>query len=248
MGRHVDGFVCSVLVAAGFYVYFRGAFENRLLCGVLALGCALIAGKIFRSVFGRIGRLNCFKKRSLRKKSGGVLMHLACMEQDAALDVLRQLLEKSYDEEYRLVFLQLHPSLPLSQAKIFETWRSERGCPRLLICTTGRADASSRVFAESLSHPKVAVIDADILSRLIAENPFPVPAAEETGLKGKQRLHQAAALLLRRKNVPRCFVLAFSMFGMYLLSAKVLYLACALALLFLTLASLRSAKKPRKLF
>ena len=248
MGKRVDGFVCFLLLAAGFYLYFRGAFENRLLCIVLALGCALISGKIFRTLFGRICRMNCFKKRSLRKKSGGVLMHLACMEHDAAFETLRQLLENNYDEDYQLVFLQQHPSLQLSQASIFETWRSKRECKHLLICTTGRADAAARIFAESLTCPKVAVVDADILSRLIAENPLSVPDAEGSASKGRLRLQQAGALLLRRRNAPRCFILSFSMLGMYLLSAKILYLACALALLFLTLLSLRGAKKPRKLF
>lgn len=248
MGKFVDRLICSVLVSAGFYLYFRGAFENRLFCVALALGCTLIAGKIFRSLCGRICRMDCIRKRSLRRKSGGILMRLACMDHSEAVDALQKLLEKNYGVDYHLVFLQLHPLLPLSQASIFETWRGERSCKRLLICTTGRADAAARVFAGSLNDPKVAVIDADILSRLIAENPLSIPAAEETVVKRRLRMQQAAALLLRRKNAPRCFVLAFSMLGMYLLSGKTLYLACALALMFLTLVSLRSAKKPRKLF
>ena len=247
MGKKVDGFVRSLLLTAGFYFYFRGAIENRIIAIGLAMLCGILVSKLFRKFFAHFLELKCFRKYRFRRNSSGILMYIACLEQESALEKIKALLDKNYNESYELVLLQEHPSLQLSNGKIFDAWRKHSQCEKLLICTTCKVDPSTRLFAESLSKPRIAILDADMLARLIAENPdgFPAFASHKPRL---QPLRRAANILFCRKNAPRCILLAASMFIMYLFTANVFYLIAALLLMFLMLASLHRRRKPAKLF
>ena len=248
MGKKIDLFVLQVALAAAFYLYFRGAFRSRILALGLALLCCFVLLRLGRRLLALMKNCRWMCRRTLRRGANGAVMRLACLPEDEALSALRALLEKCYGALPTLALVQQHPSLRLSEERVFELWRAYRGEMQLAICATCRADDPCRALASSLRAPRVALVDASALEQLICEHPEGLVAPRERAVRAKLQLRRAAQLLVNRKNAPRNLLLAASMLGLYLFSGSAVYLICAIGLLLLALISLRHAPRPSKLF
>ena len=248
MGKKIDLFVLQVALAAAFYLYFRGAFESRILAILLSLLCCFVLIRLRRRLLALLKNCRWMRRRSMRRGANGAVMRLACLPEEEAMSALTALLNKCYDAVPDIALVQQHPSLRLSEERVFELWRARRGKEHLAICATCRADDSCRALAASLRLPCVALVDASTLEQLICEHPEGLVAPRYKAVRTKLRFHRAAQLLVNRRNAPRNLILAASMLVLYLFSGSAIYLFSALALLLLALISLRHAPRPSKLF
>ncbi|MDO5323988.1 MAG: hypothetical protein Q4G06_08195 [Clostridia bacterium] len=248
MGKKIDLFVLQVALAAAFYLYFRGAFQSRVVALVLALLSCFVLLRLGRKLLALLKNCRWMRKRAVKRGASGAVMRLACLPEEEAVSIVSALLNKSYGAVPELALVQQHPSLQLSEDRVFEIWRAHRGSTQLAICATCRADDSCRALAASLRAPRVALVDASALEQLICAHPEHLVAPQEKAVRAKLHLRRAAQLLVNRKNAPRNLVLAASMLVLYLFSGHAVYLFCALALLLLALISLRHAPRPTKLF
>ena len=248
MGKKIDRFVLTLAAAGAFYFYYRNAFHSRMLAIALALLSCAVAVKLLSRLLALAGRAPWMQRRRIRKSAGSAVMRLACMPRAEALEQLEALLRESYGGAFAVELIQAHPSTNLSQDRLFETWRAHRDDERLAVCATCACDSACRMLASSLREPKLALIDAGMLAQLISEHPERVPVQDEAQRRPRLRLRRAAALLINRKNAPRCLLFSGAMLLMYLISANAGYLVSSMALLFLALASLRRANRPARLF
>ena len=248
MGKKIDLFVLNVALASAFYLYFRGAFESRVLALALSLLCCFVLLRLGKRLFALMKSSAWVRRRAMRRGANGAVMRLACLPEEEATNALTSLLHRCYDAVPDVALVQQHPSLRLSGERVFETRRAHRGRDRLAICATCRADDSCRVLVASLRLPRVALLDASSLEQLICEHPEGLVAPRERAVRTRLHLHRAAQLLLNRKNAPRNLALSASMLLLYLFSGSAVYLFCALGLLLLALLSLRHAPRPSKLF
>lgn len=248
MGKKIDGFVLAVITAAAFYLYFYRAIGNHAAAFILSGICFFLLCKLTKKTAGLIKRNKWFRRRSIRKQTGSTLMKLACEDAADAEESLSTLLEHCYGEKYPLELVQLHPSSLLSAERIFEIWKRHRGEEHLVLCATCKCSTENRILCKTLKQPQLAVLDADTLSQLIAEYPEGILVKEEPHKVRKIRVKRIAALMIHRKNAPRCIVFSFSMLLLYLMSANISYLIAALFLMFVALASLHRASRPAKLF
>ena len=248
MGKKIDLFVLQVALAAAFYLYFRGAFQSRILALALALLCCFVLLHLGKKLYSLLKGCSWMRRRTVRRGAHGGVMRLACMPEEEALSALRALLEKCYGALPTLALVQQHPSLRLSEERVFEIWRAHRGSTQLAICSTCRCDDPCRALAASLRAPRIALVDASALEQLICEHPEGLVAPREKAVRARLHIRRAAQLLVNRKNAPRNLLLAASMLLLYLFSGSAVYLFCALALLLLALISLRHAPRPSRLF
>lgn len=247
MGKKIDRFVLSLLLAGGFYLYFYRALGNRWAALALALCCFALASRLLRGAGALIGRMPWLRRRRIRRNASGALMRLACMPRDEALRAMEALLHRAYAGEYAVELAQLPPSAALRQEQLFEIWRAHSGEARLAVCASGRASEEARALAANLRAPLVAIVDAPLIAQLYAEQPDAMPACE-TAARPKRALRHVRALLLRRKNAPRSLLLSASLLLLYILSANIFYLIFSMLLLFLALASLKAPSRPAALF
>lgn len=248
MGKKIDLFVLQVALAAALYLYFRGAFQSRIVALILALLCCFVLLRLGRRLLALMKNCRWMRRRAVKRSAHGAVMRLACLPEDEARSVVIALLNKSYGAVPELALVQQHPSLRLSEERVFELWRAHRGSAQLAICATCRADDSCRALSASLRAPRVALVDASALEQLICAHPEGLVAPQEKAARARLQLRRAAQLLVNRRNAPRNLVLAASMLLLYLFSGNAVYLFCALALLLLALISLRHAPRPSKLF
>lgn len=247
MGKKVDGFVLNTGIAVLVYLYLRGAIRSRALCMLFAmLGCI-----IFRRILNKLhllyNRNAIVQRKKLRKQSGGILMTLACMEEAEAKERLVLLLQKAYEFDAPVEILQQFPSCELQDSNVFAVWKQHCGKERLILCTTARAGTAVRTLAASLSQPKLAIVDADILSQLFAEHPECMFSSRCPEVR-KLRRRRVADVLLNRKNVPKCLLMFVSLLLFYILLGNPFYLVSSLLLLLIAAQSLRRKSKPAKLF
>lgn len=248
MGKKIDLFVLQVALAAAFYLYFRSAFQSRIVALMLALLCCFVLLRLSKKLLSLLKNCRWMRRRAVRRGAHGAVMRLACLPEDEAISIVSALLNRSYGAVPELALVQQHPSLRLSEERVFELWRAHRGSAQLAICATCRADDPCRALAASLRAPKLALVDASALEQLICEHPEGLVAPREKTVRARLQLRRAVHLLVNRKNAPRNMVLAASMLLLYLFIGNAVYLFCALALLLLALISLRHAPRPSKLF
>lgn len=248
MGKKIDRFVLTTVFTSGLYFYFQSAFHNHILAISLAFFCCAIIIKTLHHVWRRFENTTWKQKRNLRSKASGVLMRIASMEETTASEYMRRLLMVGYGWNEPFHSELLHPSIQLSRESIFNTWRAHRDVEKIVICTTAKCTSDAKIFASSLKTPRVAVVDGEVLSQLIAEHPEECCLDEPVRKKCTLRIKQLAQLALNRRNVPRCLLFAFSMLTMYVFSANVYYLVASLLLFFIAMVSLRRVNKPAKLF
>ena len=248
MGKKIDAFVMTVLIAICFYLYFWQATGNHALAIGAALLCCLIAVKTIKRVYGRVFGSRSMKMRRFRKQSEGIIMKLACADRNATASKLEALLQKCFPDQFSMDLIQAHPDERLSMNTVFEAWKRRRGDEKLVICATCSCDPEVRMMASSLSQPRVAIVDSERLMPLLAEHPEgfqPVEAKGSTSALRRQRLLQHT---MNRKNAPRCILFGFSSLVMYVFSGNLLYLISAMLLFLLAFASFRRAPVRAKLF
>lgn len=249
MGKKIDRMVLEVAVAAAFYFYFQRAFGNRVVNVGLALLCLTLLRRILRALRAALEKTVLFRRRNLRRNARSAVMRLACMDAEAAQSAVEQLVFLSYGESACVVPVQRHPSSTLSADSLFDLWRQNRGQQRLVVCASCKADPDCRALAGQLKAPRVAVIDAPLLTQLISEHPDVLrPQADESAPPRPRRASRILHLLLRRQNAPRCLIVAASMFLIYLLCGSAIHLALSLTLLLAALISLRTPPRPAHLF
>lgn len=248
MGKKIDRFVLTLACAGAFYLYYQRAFHSRPIAIGLALLSCLVCARLLNRVFALASKGRFWQRRRIRKCAGSALMHIACQPREAAIEAMERLLRSCYDGEYTVELIQAHPSASLSQNQIFETWKAHRDAQRLAICITCTVSPECRMLAASLNTPKVALIDAPLLTRLITEHPEGMALSEEKRACPRRSLRRIAALLVRRKNAPRSLLFSGAMLTMYVLSANIFYLIFAMLLLFLALVSLKTPARPARLF
>lgn len=248
MGKKIDKFVLTVAVAGAFYLFFQRALGARIPSIALSLFCCLILLRMLRRLRSVFSGARWVQRRRARKHSSGAIMQLACMPEDEALAQLEALISKSYAGQYPLSLIQAHPATALSAQRVFEVWKANRGLERLVLCATCCADAACRALAESLTAPKLALVDAAALAQLIAEQPDIIAAPQEKVAKSRLRGRRALQALLSRRNVPRCLLFCAVMLLVYLLGGSIFYLISALGLLLTALLALNKPVKPAKLF
>ena len=248
MGKKIDRFVLTSILAAALFFYFQAAFKSNILAIALALFSCMIILRILKSLIKWMSGTKWHRKKHLKRKSSGEIMHLACMEAAKAHICVCALLEKGFQNDAPVILEQLHPTTALSQERIFEIWKMHREQEKLVICTTGKCNSEAKLFSTALSQPKLAIVDAAILSRLISEHPEGFFNAVEECKKSKLRWNHISVMIFNRRNIPRGLLFSFSMAIMYIFSANLWYLAFSMLLLFTVLISLRQTPQPTKLF
>lgn len=249
MGKKIDVFVLSVVGAFGLYLFFCRVTGNHTAALLLSGIAFLLISRLLRKVYTRIQSSAFLQKRRLRRQAGSAVMHLACMDAELAGRQLSELMKKCYDCDAPLELIQAPPSSALSQDRVFDLWKAHRGENRLVICASCSADIACHSLCSSLKQPKIALLDSNVLSQLLAEHPEWYPKVQpEAPVQRKHRLKQVGALLIQRRNAPRCLLFSAVMLVMYLLGGRLGNLIACIALLFLALTALKRPSRPVKLF
>ena len=238
MGRRIDLIALNALAAAALYLFFTAALES-IWAGALCAFCAML---LLRRVLGALtGRLP--QRKRLRARARAALDAWAKLPADEALLKARSLLEKAYPrqlEGVRLIGAQRCPPGPAMDVNaLLALWRG-RLEERLAIVCTSRADAAALSYARTLSRPAVRLIDAPQLISLLEK----YPDAQEEAPRARRRLQLSAS----RERAPRRLLFGALLLGMYLLLGNPLYLAAALATLFLSAMGWKKPPVPRRLF
>jgi hypothetical protein len=133
--------------------------------------------------------------------------------------------------------LQRHPKGdPLGVDELMGLWRDAKG-ETLGIAITGPVSDAVWPVAESLTAPKVKILDANALSERFAKSGLPLP---EPPVK-KRRI----SLRVPRKRAKHCAIYGCAMLGVYIFTGLWAYLAASIILLALmSLALRRPAPSP----
>ena len=175
-------------------------------------------------------------------------MTLAMLPQEEAQKKLSALIGRCYGEDILPCVIQNHPSTALSTQQVFDAWKQYRRQDKLVICATCPADTACRSFAASLKSPKTALIDADMLSQMIAEHPDGFVFEKGNCGKARLRIRHAAGLLFNRRNAPRCLVISICMLALGFIAGRLPCLVAGLLLLISALVSLKRVPRPAQLF
>ena len=248
MGKKIDRFALTSVLAIFLYFYFDSAFGSRMMAVLLSLVCCALIIKAIHRIKRHFFSSSWYQKRELRRRAGSALMHLACMDKEEAHSLIARLIETCYQDNSPIELEQLHPTLQLPSSRVFDLWRMHQHTNELIICTTGICNSETLILAKSLKQPRIAVIDAAALAQLIAEHPHGFYTETCGAKKCRLRLKQLATLLFNRRNAPRCMLFSFSMLVMYVFSGNAYYLAFSLMLLFIALSSFHHPVRPAKLF
>lgn len=133
--------------------------------------------------------------------------------------------------------LQRHPKgQPLDVDELLALWRGAKG-DTLEIATTGSVSDAVWPVAESLTGPKVRILDAKALSERFEKSGLPLDAPPAK--KRRFSLH------VPKKRAKHCAIYACAMLGVYLVTGLWVYLAASIILLALmSLALRRRAPSP----
>lgn len=248
MGKKFDGFFLSILTAAGFYLYFQRAFENCFISMLLAFMSFIVLRKTAGILFGLLRRSGWAKRRKLRRSAHGAIFELAVMPEAQAQEKLENLVQLCFESTHKVIIEQSHPALSMPCQRVFELWRENRNEESVILCATCPADDACRSFAASLKSPKMAILDAAQLGKMIAEHPEGFSFGNQAMHRRRLRLAQLHSLFFNRKNAPRMFIIALGMLGIYLLGGKTGYLIGSMGLVYACAASIKPSTKDFKLF
>jgi len=248
MGKKIDSFVLTVLIALVFYLYFFRCFENHIFALCASVFCCWIARKTCARLRTHIHSNDLFKKHRLKKLSSGIIMDLACDDHSAATEKIAALLEKYCNNTFEVALIQKHPSCKLDPNDIFELWKQYRGREKLVICATCPCSEEAKLQLRNYTNPQLALADSNALIQMIAEHPsdFMTETASVKARTYKQK--RLSMHIFNRRNAPRCILFGFSSILMYIFSGNLLYLIASMSLFLLGLLSFKRAVRPVKLF
>lgn len=248
MGKKIDGFVLSILMAICLYLYFLQISQNNVFSLIAAFVCCLILSRLFRRIGRQIGNSRHLQKRRYCRQAGSVIMELACADRAVTLERLKSLLKKTFQEEYALELIQAHPCEKLAANSVFCTWKQHRGDEKLVLCATCICEAEVRMMAQSLRAPRIAIIDSERLKQLMAEYPMDFQLNPSRKASFRRFATRLRLRILNRRNAPRCILFGVFSLVLYVFSGNVLYLPSAMFLFLVAVFSFRQPSASAKLF
>ena len=213
----------AYLAAFLYFFYTTGeAWAGALMAAPVS---ALIAW-----AFGRWTQRRAERRERIRRAKAFIERLVLLPEDEASAQV----------EQYAAfsgTLLQRHPKgEPLGVDELIALWRGAKG-DSLEIATTGPVSDAVWPVAESLTGPKVKILDAKAFSERVAKSGLPL---DEPPVK-KRRL----SLHVPRKRAKHCAIYGCAMLGVYIVTGLWAYLAASIILLALmSLALRRPAHSP----
>lgn len=226
IARWIDGAALGLIAYLAAFLYFFYMTSEAWAGALMAVPfSALIA-----LAFGRWSRRRA-ERRERARRAKTLVERLVFLPEDEA----RAQVEKY--AAFAGTLLQRHPKgEPLGLDELISFWRGANG-DTLEIATTGPVSDAVWPVAESLTGPKVKLLDAKALSDRYAKSGLPLdePPAKKRNL----------SLRVPRKRAKHCAIYGCAMLGVYLVTGLWAYLAASIILLALmSLALRRPAPSP----
>lgn len=258
MGKRIDALVAVALGAFAAYLFFLAATGRPILALALAGLCMLALRRVLKTAARRMERLRKrgarARKRCAKRRVEGWLV---ASEAEARSDIVH-LLAQAYPGEIAAVngqlirrdtgalvpLVLLQRRAPLLGDDVLAAWRAHRGAESAVLVSTAPAGNDARM--PSLSGPRVAVVDRELLEKLAARH-LPVIEPKRAPRTARPRLRELATRFTDRKKAPRYLLYGALMLAFYWLLGARAYLAAALFMLLLAGLGLRTASAPEKL-
>ncbi len=248
MGGVIDKIVLNVLIAAGYYLLFMAAFGSiPLACGLSFL-CSALTHKLLHGLRCRMRSSRRTQKKDLCRRISMLLDAWTLSEapHGSIQNAIRQLYPECTETQTSIHILP-RPSAcpPLESSDCFALWQEHRKEERLLIVCTGRVSSAASSFAQTLSSPRVRILDRALLAAALEKHPELVPEMQiDSAPSRRKHVH----LHVDRKHAPRCLLSGTMLLAMHFLLGNVLYLLIGTTLVTAALLSFRRARTPEKLF
>ena len=244
MGRRIDRFMLTALLAGALYIFFTNAFRSIPVAAAAAFVSMAILKKLSSKLpLERIGR----KRRDLADAQAECETLSLGKKEDAEMRI-REIIRKTYGsipEGTKIRIILLHPyGRKITADDIADIYREINGCSKAVIVSTANADTGAHTLAEKLSKPKLRLIDGKQLVRLIAEHdPHPSPAKS-----AKRKSLSAIKTAAGKVKTGKCVAAAVMMLIFFSLNGALAHLIGALVMLFLAGVSLKKRRIPEELF
>ena len=219
IGRWIDRAALTILGVTGLYLFFLNAGFSIPLSAVLAFACAALERYVYR--------YRPWRDRVTMDRARAGLDAIARMPEVEALTALRRLTD--HDE---ILPLLRHPKGNLPAGEVFGLWRTHLGEDALTIAATCPAAPEATALAETLTGPKVTLIDSSVLIKAIRRTGLYAPPEPEP----EPLRHRLRRFLRRfdRPASPRALLYGISLLGMYLLTGHFPCMLGALAVIGMT--------------
>ena len=225
MGKWIDRGVLFLLGTAALYLFFLNAWRS------IPLACA--ATFVCDALLRRIVVRRPPRKQLTRRQAEAELQRISRLSDDEALAILGPLLKRRYPgEEYRLVPALKHPEASLSGGDILALWKANRDAARVAVAATCCCDPRAALYARELHDPQVAVMDRRQLARILRSCGDPASAIPPTEKPPRNGLRHLLCRVAAQPVRLRDALAAGLALILYLIGGSVLYLFCALAMLF----------------
>ena len=216
IGRGIDRVALAALGAAGLYLFFLNAgFGIPLSASLCFSGMALI---------GYLYRFRPWRGRVSAARARAALHAIALLPEEEAIQALKRLTGRD-----DFVPIIKHPDGALSAQDVFSLWRAHMGEEMLVLVATCPAEPGAAALAETLEGPKCIVINSSDLMKAIRATGLYVP--EKKPRVPLRRRFRHALSHFGRANRSGAILYGASLLGLYLLTGRGLYLACALLLI-----------------
>ena len=244
MGRRIDRFVLTTLLAGALYIFFTNAFRSI----PVAAAAAFVSMAILKKLSSKLPRERFGRKRRDLADAHAECESLSLGQKEDAEIRIREILLKAYGklpDGTQLRIILRHPAgTKLSADDIAEIYRELRGCSKALIVSTANADTGAYTLAEKLEEPKLRLIDGAQLAKLIAVHD-PRPSASKPAKRKSFSAFKAAAAKVK---TGKCVGTAVMMLILFSLNGALAYLIGALIMLFLAGVSIKKRRIPEELF
>lgn len=206
IGRWIDRAALMALGATALYLFFLNAGAGIPLSMASAFICAALGRYLYR--------YRPWRDRVTMNRARAGLHAIARMTDDEATAALRRLTGR----EDVLPMLR-HPYEKLPAGAVFGLWRAHLGEEALTIVTTCPAAPEAIALVETLTGPKVTLIDSPVLIKAIRRTGLYAPPEPKP-----EPLRQRLRRFLRRFDrpaSPRALLYGLSLMGMYLLTGQI---------------------------
>ena len=223
-GMRVDRAAGGMLAATAFYLLFLNAWRSVPLACALAFFCALLLRHL---TLRRPPRRKCAPSQA-----EAALEAIAALPEGEAAPMLETLVRPRLpDAAFNLVPILRLPDASLSAADVFHAWKTHRDAQTVVVAATCRADPRALSRARECESPRVIVVDAPVLRRLMRAQGVPERLVQSSPGPAAW-LRRVLRRIMDRPVRPRSALLALSMLAIYLAMGNPLYLFSSMALLF----------------
>ena len=165
-------------------------------------------------------------------QAAAALEAIAALPEGEAAPMLETLVRPCLpDAAFNLVPILRLPDASLSAADVFHAWKTHRDAQTVVVAATCRADPRALSRARECESPRVIVVDAPVLRRLMRAQGVPERLVQSSPGPAA-RLRRVLRRVMDRPARPRSALLALSMLAIYLAMGNPLYLFSSMALLF----------------